>query len=107
MSLTDELERLASLRERGVLDDEEFQLAKARLLRDDSGRPLDGVDPVAAVSRLRRANADRWLGGVCGGLAQITGMESWIWRLIFAALFFFWGTGFVLYILLWIFVPNE
>jgi phage shock protein PspC (stress-responsive transcriptional regulator) len=107
MSLIDELERLATLRDRGVLDDEEFLLAKSRLLRDEGDRVQAPVDPVAAVSRLRRSPSDRWLGGVCGGLARITGMESWIWRLIFAALFFFWGTGLVLYILLWIFVPNE
>ena len=32
MSLADELERIASLHERGVLSDEEFQQIKARLI---------------------------------------------------------------------------
>ena len=48
-----------------------------------------------------------WIGGVCGGLARATGIESWVWRLIFAVLFLFGGTGLLLYILLWIFVPTE
>ena len=61
----------------------------------------------STVNRLRRSRDDRWLGGVCGGLARLTGMESWIWRLAFALLFLFWGAGLLLYILLWIFVPDE
>jgi phage shock protein C len=44
---------------------------------------------------------------ICGGVAGLTGMESWIWRLAFALLFLFWGAGLLLYILLWIFVPDE
>ena len=59
------------------------------------------------VNRLRRSRDDRWLGGVCGGVARLTGMESWVWRMAFALLFLFWGAGLLLYILLWIFVPDE
>ena len=47
------------------------------------------------------------LVGVCGGIAQATGVESWIWRLLFAVLLVFGGTGLVIYLLLWIFVPEE
>ena len=50
---------------------------------------------------------DRWLGGICGGIAKRTNMESWIWRLILAVLALFGGTGVLLYILLWIFVPLD
>ena len=62
---------------------------------------------MAAISRWRRSRSDRWIGGVCGGLAVITGVESWIWRLILFTLALFGGTGVLLYLLLWIFVPNE
>jgi phage shock protein PspC (stress-responsive transcriptional regulator) len=62
---------------------------------------------VQAINRLRRSRGDRWLGGVCGGLAVATGVESWIWRLIVVALALFGGTGVLLYLLLWIFVPSD
>ncbi|MCB1021793.1 MAG: PspC domain-containing protein, partial [Acidobacteria bacterium] len=60
-----------------------------------------------AINSLRRSITDSWVGGVCGGIARATGVESWIWRLIFVVLFLFGGTGLLLYILLWIFVPSE
>ena len=47
------------------------------------------------------------LGGVCAGIAQASGIEAWIWRLLFVVLFMFGGTGVVIYLLLWIFVPLE
>ena len=65
------------------------------------------VPAVAAINQLRRSRSDRWIGGVCGGIAVITGVDSWIWRLMFALLLLFGGTGALIYILLWIFVPNE
>jgi phage shock protein PspC (stress-responsive transcriptional regulator) len=60
-----------------------------------------------AINSLRRSITDSWVGGVCGGLARATGVGSWIWRLIFVVLFLFGGTGLLLYILLWVFVPSE
>ncbi len=106
MSHADELERLATLRDRGVISEEEFQQLKTRIIQGSVTPPLGG--PVlSSVNRLRRSRDDRWLGGVCGGVARLTGMESWVWRMAFALLFLFWGAGLLLYILLWIFVPDE
>ena len=106
MSLADELGKLESLRERGVLTQAEFDQAKRRLLDGPSSGPVGG-DAVAAVNRFRRSRTDKWIGGVCGGLAAITGVEAWVWRLIVTFLFLFGGAGGLLYILLWIFVPLE
>ena len=107
MGFVDDLHRLEELRTRGALSEEEFQLAKARLLRDGAADAGGDIPAVAAFNRLRRSRLDRWIGGVCGGLAAATGVESWIWRLILVTLALFGGAGVVLYILLWIFVPNE
>ena len=105
MSLADELHRLDELRVRGVLSDDEFQRVKARLV---DGTPATGSPPpIASVNRLRRSLSDRWIGGVCGGLAVATGVDSWVWRLLMTLLLFFGGTGLVAYLLLWLFVPNE
>ena len=38
------------------------------------------------INGLRRSQNDRWLGGVCGGLARFTGVDSWLWRLGFVLL---------------------
>jgi phage shock protein C len=104
MGLADELSKLDELRSRGALSDEEFARAKARLLDGPTHTDIPAVD---AVNRLRRSRDDRWIGGVCGGIAKITGVESWIWRLALVGLAFFGGTGVLLYLLLWLFVPEE
>ena len=105
MSDSDELGKLGDLHQRGILSDEEFARAKARVLNGmPSGR---ASPPVSALNQLRRSLSDRWLGGVCGGIAQVTGVPSWVWRLIFTFGLVFAGCGLALYILLWILVPQE
>ncbi len=105
MALADELTRLAELRANGGLTEDEFTRAKERLL--NPGQTRSG-DPLASVvNTFRRSRSDRWVGGVCGGIARSTGMESWVWRLLFAVLFICAGAGLLVYLLLWIFVPSE
>lgn len=103
MTLADELVKLEQLRDRGTLTGEEFARAKARLL----DTPMACAPGVAAINRFRRSQSDRWLGGICGGLGASTGLESWIWRVLFTLLLFLGGTGLLLYVVLWIFVPAE
>jgi len=105
MTLGEELSKLAELRSSGSLTEEEFVRAKERLLNSAQARSSDPV--VSAVNSFRRSRTDRWFGGVCGGLGRSTGMEAWIWRLIFTALFVCAGAGLLLYVLLWLFVPSE
>jgi phage shock protein PspC (stress-responsive transcriptional regulator) len=108
MSLADDLERLAALHQGGVLSDPEFAQAKARALGGADSSSYDGADAVGRWLRaLRRSRSDRWLGGVCGGLAPMSGVPAWLWRLIFVALALCGGTGFVAYVLLWILVPTD
>lgn len=107
MALSDELQRLADLHASGALTAEEFQQAKARLLAGGAEPDISSVPVASAINRLRRSKNDRWVGGVCGGVARHTDVDTWVWRLGFAFLFLFWGTGLLLYILLWIFVPEE
>jgi phage shock protein C len=108
MLLTEELNKLHELHQRGALSDEEFVRAKARLL--DSTIPTGNDAPLQAVdslNALRRSRSDRWIAGVCGGIAAATGMESWLARLLFSVLLLFGGAGLLLYLLLCLFVPNE
>jgi phage shock protein C len=105
MVLADELSKLSELHANGVLTEEEFKRAKERVLNTEQKRPSDPL--ASAVNTFRRSRTDRWFGGVCGGIARSTGMEAWVWRLLFAALFICAGVGLLLYVLLWIFVPSE
>ncbi|OGP68181.1 MAG: hypothetical protein A2W27_07770 [Deltaproteobacteria bacterium RBG_16_44_11] len=54
-----------------------------------------------------RSRDDYWIGGVCGGLGEHTPVPSWTWRLIFALLVIIYGTGLLIYILMWFFVPPK
>ena len=54
--------------------------------------------------QLRRSGTDRMAGGVCGGLAEYSGVEALIWRVGFIALALV-GAGILVYPLLWILVP--
>lgn len=102
MNLADDLSRLEQQHKRGALTDAEFEQAKTRLLAGDTTS-----SPVVAVNAFRRSASDRWLGGVCGGLARSTGLATWIWRILFVVMLCMGGTGALLYLLLWIFAPTE
>ena len=114
MNVSEEIKRLHELHLAGALSDAEFAQAKAKLLSninlDKSDSPSDSAlsnDLVQEFNRLRRSRNDRWLGGVCGGLGRASGMEAWIWRLVFVLFTLTFGFGVVIYLLLWIFVPDE
>ena len=104
MSVAEEIKRLHELHQAGALSDEEFAAAKARLLND---QPSQGAGISDDITRLRRSRTDRWLGGVCGGLGRISGVESWIWRVLFVLFVVTFGFGIAIYVLLWIFVPED
>ena len=72
MTLADELNKIAELHTQGRLTEDEFRLAKERLLNANEPQLRDPV--ASAVNTFRRSRADRWFGGVCGGIAHSTGM---------------------------------
>ncbi len=64
-----------------------------------------GVPPMSGERKLMRDPDDKVFGGVCSGLGHYFGIEArWI-RLILVLLFVFGGTGFLLYVILWIVMP--
>ena len=102
MSMADELEKLHRLLQGGALTPAEYEAAKARVLGGAAG----ASGPSLAINRLRLADGDKWIAGVCGGVAALTGVESWIWRLLFVLGLFAGGFTAILYLVLWIFVPR-
>lgn len=102
MSVSDEVAKLHQLKETGALSEAEFAQAKSRLLGGQQ-KEADGC----SINGLRRSRSDRWLGGVCGGIARLTGVEAWVWRLLWTLSVFFAGVGLLAYLLCWIFIPAE
>jgi phage shock protein C len=57
---------------------------------------------------LRRSRTNRIFAGVCGGLAQFFGIRAFWFRLAFLIALIPGGVpGFLLYLILWIIIPNE
>ena len=62
---------------------------------------------VAKTRRLYRSRTDRKLAGVCGGLAQYSNIDATLIRVLFVVLALLGGPGLVIYLLMWILVPEE
>ncbi|HYO37638.1 MAG TPA: PspC domain-containing protein, partial [Geodermatophilus sp.] len=61
--------------------------------------------PSTPRPELRRTRSGAMLGGVCGGLAEYTGIDALLWRVGFVALTLAAGTGVIVYLLLWVLMP--
>jgi phage shock protein PspC (stress-responsive transcriptional regulator) len=60
-----------------------------------------------AGKRLERKLANRWVAGVCAGLADYTGIDATVFRVVFAVLTFVGGLGPIAYLLGWALIPEE
>lgn len=59
------------------------------------------------MSALARPRDGRWIGGVCAGLARRFGISANTMRIIFVASCLLPGPQFLLYLALWVLLPNE
>lgn len=55
------------------------------------------------MNSIKRSKTDRIIAGVCGGIGKHTGINPWLFRILFIIL----GGGFWIYLLMWIFVEEE
>lgn len=58
-------------------------------------------------NRLYRSTSDKVIGGVAGGLGDYLNIDPVIVRIIFVLLAIFGGSGVLVYIILWIVVPEK
>jgi phage shock protein PspC (stress-responsive transcriptional regulator) len=56
---------------------------------------------------LARPRDDRWIAGVCSGLARRFGLSSGMVRLLFLVSCLLPGPQFIAYLVLWALLPNE
>ena len=58
--------------------------------------------------RLMRSRDDKWVAGVCGGVARYTGVDSNLIRLVVVlGTIFGFGSLLVAYVVAWILMPQE
>lgn len=56
---------------------------------------------------LTRSASDKFIAGVCGGVARSLGVDSGLVRIIAVVLAFFWGLIVPIYLALWLVLPLE
>ncbi len=66
-----------------------------------------GVAAAPAVKRLMRSSRDKKIGGVCAGLAEYFELDPTIVRVVWLLAIFFAGTGLLVYLILWIVLPEA
>jgi phage shock protein C len=60
-----------------------------------------------APRKLYRSQNQRMLAGVCGGLAEYFNIDATVMRVLFLILAVFGGSGLVLYLVMWIVIPDA
>lgn len=60
-----------------------------------------------STDTLARSSSDKYLGGVCGGIARTYGLDPTLTRLVTAALVLFTGIGPFAYVLAWVLLPED
>ena len=91
------IELMGSLSDMGLDDD----------LGDDSQNAGSSSTYTNRSKKLFRDPDDKILGGVCAGLAAYLGMDTSVVRLIFIILLTFAGAPLIIYIILWIVIPEA
>ena len=57
--------------------------------------------------RFTRSRRDKKIAGVCGGLAQYFDIDATLVRVVFVLLALFSGGGLLLYVILWLVMPQS
>jgi phage shock protein C len=62
---------------------------------------------MAEVRKLYRSRTNRQVAGVCGGLAEHFNLDATLIRVLFVVLAVLGGSGILIYVAMWIIVPQE
>jgi phage shock protein PspC (stress-responsive transcriptional regulator) len=79
-------------------------------MSDSPTAETGGFDPGrlrTAPTRMLRSRDDRYVAGVCGGLARYLNIDPVVVRVLIAALTVVGGVGLVLYVAAWLLAPEE
>lgn len=88
-----------------------YCIACGKQMPDDARLCPYCAQPVAGVTvrtqPLVRARDGRMIAGVCAGLARHFGWNLTLLRLVWLLMFLLGGVGGLLYVVLWVVIPNE
>lgn len=111
-----ELRMAELLGERGVKGDKVILPADVKFLKQQLGDPKEFKDDeepsstraVASTGkRLFRDPDNAWIAGIAAGLGAYFGVDALLIRVLFVLGTFAWGGSIVVYILLWLLVPEA
>lgn len=114
--VADEVElRMAELlSERGVAGDKVILPADIKYLKKQLGDPKDfkedgesDIQSAGGGKRLFRDTDNAWIAGVAAGLGAYLGIDALLIRVLFVLGTFAWGGSILLYIALWLLVPEA
>ncbi|MBT6417483.1 MAG: PspC domain-containing protein [Candidatus Marinimicrobia bacterium] len=74
---------------------------------DSDTKPEPIAKAKGAPRRIYRHPDDKILGGVCGGLGALVGIDPVIFRIIFMVTAFFGGFGALIYLVMWAIIPMA
>ena len=57
--------------------------------------------------RLSRSRSNRKLAGVCGGVAEFLGWDPTLVRVLWIVLTMLGGSGILIYLILWVAMPED
>lgn len=69
--------------------------------------PVEALEEESGIKKMYRNPESKVLGGVAGGIAAFFGSDVVLIRVLFVILGFFGGFGIILYIILWISIPEA
>lgn len=103
------------LAERGVSGDKVVLVKDVDYLKEQLGNPKDfkenpedaAANPEPGAKRLFRDTDNAMLAGVASGLSKYFGLDVLLIRILFVLSVFIWGWGILLYLLLWLLVPEA
>jgi len=59
------------------------------------------------TKKLTRSTTDRKIAGICGGLGEYLNVDPLVFRIIFLFLLLCGGGGFIIYLIMWILIPEK
>jgi phage shock protein PspC (stress-responsive transcriptional regulator) len=75
--------------------------------QQSTGGPRVSTEQMRDVGRLRRSRSDRYVAGVAGGLGRHFDVDPTVIRVVLAVLTFFGGAGLLVYVAVWLLVPED
>lgn len=59
------------------------------------------------MKKLYLSDTDRKIGGVCGGLGEYFDKDPILFRILFIFVTLIFGSGILLYLIMWLIIPRK